>query len=263
MHLDTPNRSHSERINRQKKRSVGTYLTPTSEEELTPMQRSHSLGHGLLKPNPIASDNNNSNGKLNAPITEETHRLAVSQPLLNSRFSGDRVLKRTGSGIMYKKDIFYRGSTHSLHRNRSRSSDMGSNEGHRYGSVHQVNTTKSQEIAGIEEEKQIMCGCIPCSPETKDTLNEMLHFGLLKDPVFIIFTVSNFLTSIGFNIPYVYIAAQADVLKLTSEQGSYLLAIIGIANTVGRIILGYFSDKPFVNRLLVYNLCLTICGVGK
>lgn len=42
-----------------------------------------------------------------------------------------------------------------------------------------------------------------------------------------------------------------------------LLAVIGIANTVGRIILGYISDKPWVNRLLVYNMCLTICGLCK
>lgn len=237
------------------------YLSPTSEDELSPIQRSHSLGHGLLKPGYPATDNNNSNGKLNAPITEEAHRFAVSQPLLNSRFTGDRILKRTGSGIMYKKDVFYRGSIHSLHHHKSRS-DMGSSEGHRYGSVHQMTSLKEQDIAELEE-KAIVCGCIPCSPETKDTLNEMLHFGLLKDPVFIIFTVSNFLTSIGFNIPYVYIAPQADVLKLSPAQGSYLLAIIGIANTIGRIILGYFSDKPYVNRLLVYNLCLTICGIGK
>lgn len=226
------------------------------------MQRSHSLGHGLLKPSHTTADNNNSNGKLNDPIREETHRLAISQPLLNSGFYRDHVFKRTGSGIMYRKDVFYRGSIHSLHHNKSRSSDMGRTEGHRYGSIHHFTHHKSLENVEVEE-TPTWCGCIPCSHETKDTLDEMLHFGLLKDPVFIIFTLSNFLTSIGFNIPYVYIAAQAEVLKLTSQEGSYLLAIIGIANTVGRIILGYFSDKPYVNRLLVYNLCLTICGIGK
>lgn len=85
----------------------------------------------------------------------------------------------------------------------------------------------------------------------------------MRDPVFLIFTLSNFLTSIGFNIPYVYIAAQAEVLNMNKEQASYLLSIIGIANTVGRIILGYISDKPWVNRLLVYNICLTSCGIGE
>jgi hypothetical protein len=50
-----------------------------------------------------------------------------------------------------------------------------------------------------------ICGCMPCSKETRDTLSEMLDFSLLKDPIFILFTVSNFCTSIGFNIPYVYL----------------------------------------------------------
>lgn len=91
----------------------------------------------------------------------------------------------------------------------------------------------------------------------------MMNFSLFRDIIFIIFVFSNFCTSIGFNVPYVYIAPQAEVLGLNKEEASYLLAAIGIANTFGRIILGYISDKPWVNRLFVYNVCLTICGLGK
>ena len=68
--------------------------------------------------------------------------------------------------------------------------------------------------------------------------------------------------SIGFNMPYVYIAAQAEALNISKTNASYLIATIGAANTVGRIILGYVSDKPWVNRLHVYNMCLTVCGVA-
>ena len=64
-------------------------------------------------------------------------------------------------------------------------------------------------------------------------------------------------------MPYVYIVSQAETLGLDSKQSSMLIAVIGIANTIGRIILGYMADKPWVNRLLVYNMCLTACGVGK
>lgn len=91
----------------------------------------------------------------------------------------------------------------------------------------------------------------------------MMNFSLLKDPVFILYVVSNFATSLGFNVPYVYLADQAKELNLSAEDGSYLIAIIGIANTFGRIILGYLSDKPWVNRLWIYNTCLTLCGLGK
>lgn len=105
--------------------------------------------------------------------------------------------------------------------------------------------------------------CVCIRSKTHENFIKMMNFSLLKDPIFIWFTLSNFATSLGFNVPYVYLADQAKVLNLSTEQGSYLLAIIGIANTFGRIILGYLSDKSWVNRLWVYNVCLTICGFGK
>lgn len=57
--------------------------------------------------------------------------------------------------------------------------------------------------------------------------------------------------------------AQAEERGISTNKASLLLAVIGIANLVGRIILGYVSDKPWINRLLVYNVCLTICGLGE
>lgn len=196
------------------------------------------------------TNGNGANGKLE--VSDELARLACSQPLLNSRGTYDTTnVRRAGSGIMYRPDIFYSGSTHNLEKIRSKS-ELGSADSNHYGSLKRV-----------PKEKTTMCGCLPCSQETRDTFTQMMDFGLTKDPVFLIFALSNFLTSVGFNIPYVYLTAQAEVLNISSKQASYLLSIIGIANTVGRIILGYFSDKPWVNRLLVYNLCLTICGIGE
>jgi MFS family permease len=68
--------------------------------------------------------------------------------------------------------------------------------------------------------------------------------------------------SIGFNMPYVYLAAQAEELGIDKKSASLLISTIGATNTVGRIILGYISDKPWVNRLHIYNACLTICGIA-
>ncbi|XP_030568244.1 monocarboxylate transporter 5 [Drosophila novamexicana] len=90
----------------------------------------------------------------------------------------------------------------------------------------------------------------------------MMNFSLLKDVIFVIFSVSNFCTSIGFNVPYLYVVSQAETLNIGKSEASYLIASIGVANTIGRIILGYIADKPWVNRLLVYNVCLTACGIA-
>lgn len=56
---------------------------------------------------------------------------------------------------------------------------------------------------------------------------------------------------------------QAEMMGIASNHSSYLLALLGIANTLGRIVLGFISDKPWINRLLVYNMSLTICGIGE
>jgi hypothetical protein len=46
-----------------------------------------------------------------------------------------------------------------------------------------------------------------CLDDSNDEniMKRMLQLSLLRDPLFIIFTISNFCTSIGFNVPYVYL----------------------------------------------------------
>ena len=43
------------------------------------------------------------------------------------------------------------------------------------------------------------------------------------------------------------------------SQGSYLVGLIGISNTIARVILGGLSQK--LNRLFLYNTCLVVCGL--
>lgn len=217
--------------------------------------RSHSIGNSPK----IAL---NANGK---STSGQSLQLALSQPLLaqpttydqvNPHLLGSTTIRRAESGTMYRKDALYTGSLHNIASRHASHASLATYDKGQYGSLQ--GNAKSID----SDEPVICCGCISCSKETSDTFREMMSFSILKDPIFIVFTVSNFLTSIGFNVPYVYLAAQADVLQIDTKQASYLLGIIGIANTVGRIILGYLSDKPWVNRLLVYNLMLTICGVS-
>jgi hypothetical protein len=46
--------------------------------------------------------------------------------------------------------------------------------------------------------------------ESATAFREMMDLSLLKDPIFIAFAISNFLTSIGFNVPYVYTVVSAE-----------------------------------------------------
>ncbi|RZB39502.1 monocarboxylate transporter 5 [Asbolus verrucosus] len=225
------------------------------------IHRPHSMGHfsmprgtKLLEPN-----RNIPNGK-----NHESSRLALSQPMLAQT---EHTYQRYGSqslrrhGPLDKPDVFYQGSLMNIPSYRSRLDLKNREESALFGRRHSSISYRRRHIEDDKSET-VICGLVPCSQETKDTLKEMLDFSLFKDWIFVLFTLSNFLTSIGFNIPYVYIVPKAKSLELTDDEASMLLSIIGIANTVGRIILGYISDKPWVNRLMVYNWCLTLCGLA-
>ena len=66
--------------------------------------------------------------------------------------------------------------------------------------------------------RTVICGCIQCPQDVADTLHDMMGLTLLKDPVFLTFAVSNFLTSIGFNVPYIYIAVRASPAAAPRES---------------------------------------------
>ncbi|KAG8034366.1 hypothetical protein G9C98_007442 [Cotesia typhae] len=190
-------------------------------------------------------------------------KITMSQPVLtkgishqgnfnHSHHGSEMNAKSLGSGMMNKRDIFYQGSVENV---RKRSASVGH---------HEVRLTKRNSVMSLPNatgyKPSETTECAPYMNKSCGVLQQMLELSLLKDPVFLIFVISNFCTSIGFNIPYVYIITQAESRSIPRDTASYLLAIIGIANTIGRIVLGYVSDKPWINRLLVYNLCLTICG---
>ncbi|RVE48788.1 hypothetical protein evm_006562 [Chilo suppressalis] len=209
--------------------------TPTTERMLmkannTPLKRSQSTEHVIR-----------ANGKIEE---SDTARLTLSQPALNKHQQQEkhhfvRSHSRHGSGIMQRPDVLYQGSMTSIAKFRVPSPDR---------------------ITAPKEEKETKCGWLPCSAESKAALSEMLDLSLLVDPIFILFSLSNFLTSIGFYIPYVYTVPMSEKMGVTNS--AYLISIIGGANLIGRIILGFISDRPWVNRLLAYNLCLTIAGIS-
>ncbi|CAL4074610.1 unnamed protein product, partial [Meganyctiphanes norvegica] len=222
-----------------------------------------------------------SHGALN-PLQEnlknqETSRMAMSQPLLpgatktpshtgsSQRINGLGSSQRIGpsksgslppshhgSGLLYRKDIFYRGSLVNLPEYKN------DPQGYRMS----ITKLPDVEITEPITEKSKVCGCIPCNRETRDALYSLTDWSLLTDGIFLLFSLSNFCTSIGFNAPYVFIVDRAVHLGVSNNDAAYLLSVVGIANTVSRIGLGWISDQPWVNRLYLYNVALTICGVG-
>merc|ERR1719309_1642168 len=100
---------------------------------------------------------------------------------------------------MGRKDIFYSGSLYNI-------PEFKDNP-HTYRRSMRKIATETGQLSRGEEETKVLC----CNVSSKNArvFQQMVDFSLFKDPIFLMYAVSNFFTSIGFNVPYVYTVDRA------------------------------------------------------
>ena len=69
-------------------------------------------------------------------------------------------------------------------------------------------------------------------------LEEMFSFSLLLNPSFLLIVMSNLLGLLGFFVPYVFLPNMAIMRGIHIDSANFLLSIIGISNTLGRLVSG-------------------------
>ena len=52
-------------------------------------------------------------------------------------------------------------------------------------------------------------------------------------------------------------------LKESDQDVGFIVGSVGISNSICRLILGYLSDKKWMNRLYLYSISLILAGIGK
>merc|ERR1712241_621170 len=93
-------------------------------------------------------------------------------------------------------------------------------------------------------------------------LREMMNFKLLFNPLFFLIGISNVFGMIGFYTPFVYLpsmAAQYDSISV--EDAAFLVSVIGISNTLGRVLSGWVSDFTWVNSLVETNSAIILSAI--
>ncbi|XP_076438572.1 monocarboxylate transporter 5-like [Babylonia areolata] len=93
-------------------------------------------------------------------------------------------------------------------------------------------------------------------------LRDMIDVNLLKSPMFSLLVVASVLTLLAFFIPFFYITKKAENIGMHDDEAVFLLSIIGITNTIGRVISGWIADRPWTNVLHLNNGALVVAGVG-
>ncbi|CAL4062890.1 unnamed protein product, partial [Meganyctiphanes norvegica] len=105
----------------------------------------------------------------------------------------------------------------------------------------------------------VSCGC--CPESMIGTLQQMMDFSLMKNPAFLLIGIANLFGMLGFYTPFVYLPAAAEAKGVDKTAATFLVSIIGITNTVGRVLSGLIADIPCVSALWVNNICIVASGL--
>uniref|UniRef100_A0A1B6MCW1 Major facilitator superfamily (MFS) profile domain-containing protein n=1 Tax=Graphocephala atropunctata TaxID=36148 RepID=A0A1B6MCW1_9HEMI len=159
---------------------------------------------------------------------------------------------------MSRKDIFYSGSVVNLPEYQSQRSLAGYRQ-----SVLSLPQYSTNRVNDVEKASPELCPCLTLPESIKGVLASMLDYSLLKNPVFLFIGISNVFGMAGLYVPFVYLVECAMKEGGVEEQSaSFLLSIIGITNTVGRVFCGWVADFPWVNSLLLNNFSLMVTTVA-
>ncbi|WKY10501.1 hypothetical protein Q1695_002673 [Nippostrongylus brasiliensis] len=180
-------------------------------------------------------------------------------------------------GYLNRKDVFYTGSITNVAEFKECPDKYRST-----GSLHRrtlsqagaMSSDKLQEVRETSEEvsEDTTTDNVEGSNMFK-TISRMLSLSLLIDPTFLIFAISNLLTSVGFNSPLYFLPLHATKgVGLDAPSASRVLSVFGLCNTLGRVVFGVVADHKLPlpyglgedtarNRLWMYNISLSICGV--
>ncbi|KAF7997492.1 hypothetical protein HCN44_006063 [Aphidius gifuensis] len=193
--------------------------------------------------------------RLNGRIpTIRRHTISGRRDENGSQHSLKKVGKRNSTSRdpqrpFYRDDIFYGGSLARLPHYKSQMSSVG----------YHMSVTRLPTAHDVEEEKS--GNCYICPESVTRILTTMLDLSLLKSPSFLILAISGGLTMLGFYTPFMYLPGRAKDMGVDDSYGTLMVSVIGIANTIGRIVCGLASSIPRVDTLIVNNIFITVGGL--
>lgn len=98
--------------------------------------------------------------------------------------------------------------------------------------------------------------------DLKELLSDMMDFSMFLELHFLLMSLATILLFTWFIVPYFYITDFMKVYGMTEDQGSFVISVIGITNTIGMIGLGWAGDQPWMNVPKTYAVCLVACGLS-
>ncbi|KAG0215654.1 hypothetical protein BGX28_008900 [Mortierella sp. GBA30] len=87
-----------------------------------------------------------------------------------------------------------------------------------------------------------------------------MDFTICKEIPFLTLAIANFLTSLGYMIPFFFLSTFAVFHGQTASTGAIMIGILNGASLVGRLTLGFVTDR--VGRINMLFICALISGLS-
>ncbi|KAF9930390.1 hypothetical protein FBU30_000521 [Linnemannia zychae] len=87
-----------------------------------------------------------------------------------------------------------------------------------------------------------------------------MDFTICKEVPFLTLTVANFLTSLGYMIPFFFLSAFAVFHGQSRKTGALMIGIMNGASLLGRLSLGFVTDR--VGRINMLFICALVSGLS-
>ncbi|XP_018795934.1 PREDICTED: monocarboxylate transporter 14-like [Bactrocera latifrons] len=93
-------------------------------------------------------------------------------------------------------------------------------------------------------------------------MKSSFKFSLFADAQFTLFNLSILFLFIWFMIPYLYLPEHMKIHGYEAAESAHMISVIGIAQTIGMIGLGYVGDRSWMNVNICYSACMVVCGIA-
>ena len=121
---------------------------------------------------------------------------------------------------------------------------------------HEVQSTRHQSEASSHPSKVLTFW-----QELQMLVKSMMDISLIQNAPYLLFCASNFILYLWVGIPYVYLVDKALISGIDKKKAVFLMSIIGIARTVGQLVLGIIGDRKSINITALYAASISIVGL--
>lgn len=191
-------------------------------------------------------------------LVEANRTFSLDGSTLNPERQTRRHTSASGSRPFLRKDIYYANSLRQLDEYRS-NPDVYSQSA---WSIPVPTASEKKSIDLVDTDQPRPDGSDLAKPGRWSRFSNMIGLNLLNRNEFLTFAGAIFFLYFGYYVPYTVLYDFALERGVPDRGAVVLVSIMGVANTLGRVLLGSVADFRWVNRIVFFSFIMFLMGAS-